>query len=216
VHVTADQVQIRVGTKHALHLALGALAGPGDEVFVLRPRWPGHVGAVESVGASVVEAPVDRNGLASVNALEAVRTARTRAVVFANPSNPSGVLHPARLLADIAAWCVDRDVWLVSDEVYGGLVFHTDPSSATDIVTDPARLVVVDGVSKVHAMTGWRVGWLLGPAAVVAAARAQVSATITHIPSITQHAALAPLTASADAETVARYRGRHAICSSGS
>jgi aspartate aminotransferase len=206
VHVTADQVQIRVGTKHALHLALGALAGPGDEVFVLRPRWPGHVGAVESVGASVVEAPVDRNGLASVNALEAVRTARTRAVVFANPSNPSGVLHPARLLADIAAWCVDRDVWLVSDEVYGGLVFHTDPSSATDIVTDPARLVVVDGVSKVHAMTGWRVGWLLGPAAVVAAARAQVSATITHIPSITQHAALAPLTASADAETVARYR----------
>jgi aspartate aminotransferase len=206
VHVTADQVQIRVGTKHALHLALGALAGPGDEVFVLRPRWPGHVGAVESVGASVVEAPVDRNGLASVNALEAVRTARTRAVVFANPSNPSGVLRPAGLLADIAAWCVDRDVWLVSDEVYGGLVFHTDPSSATDIVTDPARLVVVDGVSKVHAMTGWRVGWLLGPAAVVAAARAQVSATITHIPSITQHAALAPLTASADAETVARYR----------
>jgi aspartate aminotransferase len=185
---------------------LGALAGPGDEVFVLRPRWPGHVGAVESVGASVVEAPVDRNGLASVNALEAVRTARTRAVVFANPSNPSGVLRPAGLLADIAAWCVDRDVWLVSDEVYGGLVFHTDPSSATDIVTDPARLVVVDGVSKVHAMTGWRVGWLLGPAAVVAAARAQVSATITHIPSITQHAALAPLTASADAETVARYR----------
>ena len=206
VHVTADQVQVRVGTKHALHLALGALAGPGDEVLVLRPRWPGHVGAVESVGASVVEAPVDRNGLASVNALEAVRTARTRAVVFANPSNPSGVLHPAGLLADIAAWCVDRDVWLVSDEVYGGLVFHTDPSSATDIVTDPARLVVVDGVSKVHAMTGWRVGWLLGPAAVVAAARAQVSATITHISSITQHAALAPLTASADAETVARYR----------
>jgi aspartate aminotransferase len=206
VHVTADQVQIRVGTKHALHLALGALAGPGDEVFVLRPRWPGHVGAVESVGASVVEAPVDRNGLASVNALEAVRTARTRAVVFANPSNPSGVLRPAGLLADIAAWCVDRDVWLVSDEVYGGLVFHTDPSSATDIVKDPARLVVVDGVSKVHAMTGWRVGWLLRPAAVVAAARAQVSATITHIPSITQHAALAPLTASADAETVARYR----------
>lgn len=204
-HVTADHVQITVGTKHALHLALGALAGPGDEVLVLRPSWPGHVGAVESVGASVVQVLVDRDGLATIDALEAARIPRTRAVVIANPSNPSGVLHPAGLLADIAAWCVDNDVWLVSDEVYGGLVFDTSPFSAT-AVTDPARLVVVDGVSKVHAMTGWRVGWLLGPPEVVAAARGQVSATITHVPSITQHAALAALAAPVDADVVASYR----------
>lgn len=205
-HVTADHVQVTVGTKHALHLALGALAGPGDEVLVLRPSWPGHVGAVESVGATVVQVLVDRDGLASVGALEAARTPRTRAVVIANPSNPSGVLHPADLLAAIAAWCVDNDVWLVSDEVYGGLVFDTVPFSATAVVTDPARLVVVDGVSKVHAMTGWRVGWLLGPTEVVAAARGQVSATITHVPSLTQHAALAALIAPTDADAVAGYR----------
>jgi aspartate/methionine/tyrosine aminotransferase len=205
-HVTADHVQVTVGTKHALHLALGAMAGPGDQVLVLRPSWPGHVGAVESVGASVVQVPVNRDGLASVDELEAAWTPRTRAIVIANPSNPSGVLHWGGLLADIAAWCVDRDVWLVSDEVYGGLVFETDPFSATAVVADPSRLVVVDGVSKVHAMTGWRVGWLLGPTEVVAAARAQVSATITHVPSLTQHAALAALTAPADAQVVARYR----------
>ncbi|RNM12111.1 aminotransferase class I/II-fold pyridoxal phosphate-dependent enzyme [Nocardioides pocheonensis] len=205
-HVTADHVQITIGTKHALHLALGALAGPGEEVLVLRPSWPGHVGAVESVGASVVPVLVDRDGLTSVDALEAARTPRTRAVVVANPSNPSGVLHPAGLLAEIAAWCVDKDVWLVSDEVYGGLVFDADPFSATAVVADSSRLVVVDGVSKVHAMTGWRVGWLLGPTEVVAAARAQVSATITHVPSITQYAALAALTAPVDADTVADYR----------
>lgn len=205
-HVTADHLQVTIGTKHALHLALGALATPGDQVLVLRPSWPGHIGAVESIGATVVQVPVERDGLASVDALQTARTPRTRAVVIANPSNPSGVLHPRGLLADIAAWCVNHDVWLVSDEVYGGLVFDTDPFSATAVVADPSRLVVVDGVSKVHAMTGWRVGWLLGPTAVVAAARAQVSATITHVPSLTQHAALAALTAPTDAQAVARYR----------
>jgi aspartate/methionine/tyrosine aminotransferase len=204
--VTAEHVQVTVGTKHALHLALGAIAGPGNEVLVLRPSWPGHVGAVESVGATVVEVPVDRCGLASVNALEAVRTPNTRAVVIANPSNPSGVLHPAALLADIAAWCLRHGVWLVSDEVYGGLVYDTPRFSATALVTDPARLIVVDGVSKVHAMTGWRVGWLIGPQVVIAAARRQVSATITHVPAVTQHAALAALSAPADTDAVASYR----------
>ena len=173
---------------------------------MLRPSWPGHVGAVESVGATVVEVPVDRCGLASVNALEAVRTPNTRAVVIANPSNPSGVLHPAALLADIAAWCLRHGVWLVSDEVYGGLVYDTPRFSATALVTDPARLIVVDGVSKVHAMTGWRVGWLIGPQVVIAAARRQVSATITHVPAVTQHAALAALSAPADTDAVASYR----------
>ena len=162
--VTADHVQVTVGTKHALHLALGAVAGPGDEVLVLKPSWPGHVGAVESVGASVVAVPVDTNGLAALSALEAARTDRTRAVVIANPSNPSGVLHPASQLRAIAEWARGHDMWLVSDEVYGGLVFDTAPISATRLIEDRSHLIVVDGVSKVHAMTGWRVGWLIAPA----------------------------------------------------
>ncbi len=150
--------------------------------------------------------PWTPDGLTSVAALEAARTPRTRAVVIANPSNPSGVLHPAELVADIAAWCISNDVWLVADEVYGGLLFDTEPFTATSVVADPSRLVVVDGVSKVHAMTGWRVGWLLGPTDVVATARAQVSATITHVPALTQHAALAALTAPTDQHAVTGYR----------
>lgn len=207
--VTADHVQVTVGTKHALHLALGAVAGPGDEVLVLKPSWPGHVGAVESVGATTVHVPVGRDGLASLSALEAARTGRTRAVVIANPSNPSGVLHPPSELRGIAEWARGHDVWLVSDEVYGGLVFDTTPASATRRVEDRSRLIVVDGVSKVHAMTGWRVGWLIAPPEVVAAARLQVSATITHVPAMPQHAALAALQAGPggeDTSTVDAYR----------
>jgi aspartate/methionine/tyrosine aminotransferase len=204
--VTAESVQVAVGTKHALHLALDAVTRPEDEVLVLRPSWPGHVGAVESVGATVIEVPVGPDGLVDLDTLEQARTARTRAVVVANPANPSGVLHPPELVCGIAAWCARQDVWLVSDEVYGGLVYDTPPVSATAAVADPSRLIVVDGVSKVHAMTGWRGGWLLGPDKVVAAARRQVSSTITHVPTLTQHAALAALSDPAPVDVLADYR----------
>jgi aspartate aminotransferase len=198
-------VQVTVGTKHALHLALGAVAGHGDEVLVLRPSWPGHAGAVESVGASVVEVPVERDGLVNPDVLEQVGTAHTGAIVIANPSNPSGVLHPPALIADIADWCRRNGIWLISDEVYGGLVYDSN-LSATEVVTDSTRLIVVDRVSKVHAMTGWRVGWLIGLSAVVDAARRQVSATITHVPALTQRGALAALEVPASADTLAGYR----------
>jgi aspartate/methionine/tyrosine aminotransferase len=204
--VTAEHVQVTVGTKHALHLALGAVAGHGDEVLVLRPSWPGHVGGVESVGATVVEVLVGRDGLVNPDILEQVRTAHTRAVVIANPSNPSGVLHPPAVVVDIADWCRRNDIWLISDEVYGGLVYDTPHRAATEVVTDPRRLIVDDGVSKVHAMTGWRVGWLIGPSAVVDAARRQVSATITNVPALTQRAALAALEVPASRDTLAGYR----------
>ena len=117
-HIGAGDVQVTVGTKHALPLALGYLTRAGNDVLVLQPSWPGHLGAVESVGGAVVDVPVDGQDLTSVAALEAACPPLTRAVVIANPSNPSGVLHPAELVADIAAWGVAKDVWLVSDEVY--------------------------------------------------------------------------------------------------
>ena len=208
--ITADHVQVTVGTKHALHLAFAAITAPGDEVLVLKPSWPGHVGAVESVGATVVEVPVDKFGLASLSALAAARTDRTRALVIANPSNPSGVLHPPSQMNAIAEWARGHDLWLISDEVYGGLVFDTSPVSATSLVEDRSRLIVVDGVSKVHAMTGWRVGWLIAPSEVAAVARRQVSSTITHVPAMGQHAALAalegPVDGDASTSAVDEYR----------
>lgn len=205
--IDPSQVQVAVGTKHALHLALAAVAGPGDDVLVVQPSWPGHLASVTSVGAATKPVPVGRDGLVDVAALCGARTPCTRAVVLANPSNPTGAVHPPARVREIARWCLDHDAWLVSDEVYGGLVFDGDHASALETVPDTSRLLVVDGVSKVHAMTGWRVGWLIGTPEVVASARQEVSATITHVPLVTQYAALAALR---DPETpvraVADYR----------
>ncbi len=126
--------------------------------------------------------------------------------MIANPSNPSGVLHPPELVRDIASWCTRHDLWLVSDEVHGALVYDAPPVSATSSVADPSRLIVVDGVSKVRAMTGWRVGWLLGPAEVVAAARRHTSSTITHVSTLTPRAALAALNNPSPAGVLPTYR----------
>jgi aspartate aminotransferase len=191
--VDAARVQVAVGTKHAVHLALAAVAGPGDVVLVAQPSWPGHVAGIASVGARATPVPAGPDGLIEVEGLERACTPEVRAVVLANPSNPSGAVHPPERVRAIARWCLDRDVWFISDEVYGGLVYDGIAVSALETVPDVSRLIVVDGVSKVHAMTGWRVGWLIGPDAIVATARKQVSATITHVPLVTQHAALAAL-----------------------
>ena len=114
-------------------------------------------------------------------------------------------------MRQIARWCFDHDVWLVSDEVYGGLVYDGGYRPALETIAhqDRSRLVTVDGVSKVHAMTGWRVGWLVGPDEVVTAARGQVSRTITHVPLVTQHAALAALRDGATARTAVQQHRRN-------
>ena len=189
--VAAGGVQVAVGAKHALHLALGAVAGPRDDVLVVRPSWPGHVAGVEAIGANAVSVPAGPEGTVDVSELERARTPRVKALVIANPANPSGVVHPPQLVRELARWCRDHDIWFVSDEAYGGLVYDAEPRSTLETVADASRLIVVDGVSKLHAMTGWRVGWLIAPDPILAAARRQVSATITHVPVVTQHAALA-------------------------
>jgi aspartate aminotransferase len=197
--------------KHALHLALAALTTPGDDVLVLQPSWPGHEASAASVGAGVVRVPAGAEGLVTVDALQAALTPRTRALLLANPSNPSGAVHPPALMRQITRWCFDHDVWLVSDEVYGGLVYDGGYRPALETVAqqDRSRLVTVDGVSKVHAMTGWRVGWLVGPEEVVMAARGQVSRTITHVPVVTQYAALAALRDGVTARTAVQQHRRN-------
>lgn len=191
--VDPSDVQVAVGTKHALHLALRAVTGSGDDVLVVRPSWPGHIASVASVGANPVDVPAGVDGLVDAAALDRARTPRTRALVLSNPSNPSGAVHPPDRLSEIAAWCTSHDIWLVSDEVYGGLVFDGDHARALEAVEDTSRLITVDGVSKVYAMTGWRIGWLIAPHSVAGSARSQIASTITHVPLVTQHAALAAL-----------------------
>jgi len=210
---TAEDVQITLGTKHALSLALGAVLRPGEDVLLARPGWPGHTGAVLAAAGRPVHVPVSAaNGFLPTAAdLEAARTPGTRAVVLASPANPSGAVLSGQDWAAIATWATTHDVWVICDDVYAQLVYDTDdvgdvqgPARAVHLLhVAPGarqRCIIVGGVSKAYAMTGWRVGWLAGPPQVIAAARRHISRTITHVPNITQAAALAALTAGATAE----------------
>jgi aspartate aminotransferase len=209
---TAEDVQVTLGTKHALFLGLQAVLEPGDDVLLASPGWPGHTGAVLAAGGRKVAVPVtaETGFLATAADLEAVRTPGTRAVVLASPANPSGAVYTAQQLTDIAEWALAHDVWVVSDDVYDQFVY--DGESAPHLLTLVPdlrdRCLVVSGVSKAYAMTGWRIGWLAGPPAVVAAARTHVARTITHVPTVTQAAALAALTGDQQPvhEAFARYR----------
>ena len=213
---TADDIQVTLGTKHALFLGLQAVLEPGDDVLLASPGWPGHTGAVLAAGGRKVTVPVTAQTgfLATAADLEAARTPRTRAVVLASPANPSGAVYTAEQLTDIAEWALAHDVWVVSDDVYDQFVYTADPEAGAAphllrLVPELRdRCLVVSGVSKAYAMTGWRIGWLAGPPAVVTAARTHVARTITHAPTVTQAAALAALTGDQQPvhEAFARYR----------
>ncbi|WP_280885270.1 aminotransferase class I/II-fold pyridoxal phosphate-dependent enzyme [Streptomyces sp. LBL] len=192
----AEDIQITLGTKHALALALQAVLGPDEDVLVTSPGWPGHHGAVQAAGGRVRSIPVraEDRFLATPQTLDLALTGRTRAVILASPGNPVGAVYPRELLADIADWALRHDVWIIADDIYDQFVYdgpHTTLLAAAPRARD--RCIVVNGVSKAHAMTGWRIGWLAGPASVVAHAFRNVSQTITHVPLITQAAAIEAL-----------------------
>ena len=218
---TAHDVQVTLGTKHALFLGLQALLEPGDEVLLAQPGWPGHTGALLAAGGQKVCVPVsaETGFLASAADLEAARTPRTRAVVLASPANPSGAVYTADQLTAIAEWALAHDVWVVSDDVYDQFVYDADsaPHVLTLVPGLRDRCLVVSGVSKAYAMTGWRIGWLAGPPAIVAAARKHVARTITHVPTVTQAAALAALVGDQQPvhEAFARYGRNRDVLATG-
>lgn len=194
---SAEDVQVTLGTKHALYLALQAVLSPGDDVLLAKPGWPGHTGAVLAASGQPTPVPVTASSgfLATAADLEAARTERTRAVVLASPANPSGAVYSAEQLVDIAQWALAHGAWVISDDVYEQIVYD---GPAPDVLTCApelrSRVIITSGASKAYAMTGWRIGWLTGPPQVVAEARRHVSRTITHVPNVTQAAALAALT----------------------
>lgn len=208
---TASDVLITSGTKHALFLAVDAVTDIGDEVLVASPGWPGHRGATLAAGAVPVDVPVSAEAdfLASVDSLESSWTPKCRALVIASPANPTGAVYSEQQLADIAMWATERDVWLIVDDIYDAFVYegrHVGMLEAAPDVRD--RCILVNGVSKAHAMTGWRVGWLVGPPTVVGVATRHVSRTVTHVPTITQVGALAAVESDARVLEVTRSVAR--------
>ncbi|MGH9077854.1 MAG: pyridoxal phosphate-dependent aminotransferase [Acidimicrobiales bacterium] len=215
--VTPAQVLVTNGGKHAVAQALATIVDPGDEVLVPAPYWTTYPEAVRLAGGRVALVPTTaaEGWRASVDALEAARTARTKALVFVSPANPTGAVYPRAEIAAIGAWAVEHRIWVVADEiyehlVYGGAEHHSMPVVVPELA---GTCVVVNGVAKTYAMTGWRVGWLIGPPDVVAAAANLQSHTTSNVNNVAQRAAVAALDGPLDAvaEMRATYERRRGI-----
>lgn len=196
--VSVDQVVVANGGKHALYNVFMTLIGPGDEVIVPAPYWVSYPEQIRLAGGSVVPvATTAASGFrVSVEQLEAVRTARTKALVFVSPSNPTGAVLPSDEVAAIGRWAAEHGVWVVSDDIYRSLVYGDAVFTSLPVVAPDAahRTVTVDGVAKAYAMTGWRVGWSIAPGAVSAGITKLQTQLCSNVSNVAQAAALEALT----------------------
>ena len=161
----AEQIVVFPGAQSALFSVISVLTGPGDQVIVAEPYYATYPGVVAASGATLVAAPASTaDGFRfDPSAVLACVTSHTKAILFSNPSNPTGATVGAQDLAALADLCRTRGIWLIADEVYSNLVYDTEHVSAW-ASADPNWTVVVNGMSKTYAMTGWRLGWAAGPA----------------------------------------------------
>jgi aspartate aminotransferase len=206
--VSASQVLITNGGKHAVFQAFATLLDPGDEVLLPTPYWTTYPEAIALAGGVPVPVMTDeRSGYrASAADLEAACTSRTKLLVFVSPSNPTGAVYPPEQIAEIGRWAAERGLWVVTDEiyehlVYGEAVFASIPVEAPDIAD---RCVVLNGVAKTYAMTGWRVGWMIGPGDAIKAAANLQSHETSNVCNVAQAAALTAVTG--DLSAVTRMR----------
>ena len=178
--VDPEQVVVFPGAQAALYATLQVLAGPGDEVLLLEPAYTTYELVVAAAGATPVSVPLDpATGFdLDVDVVTAAMTPRTAAVMVNSPGNPSGAVFDHAALARLTAACAERGVWCVADEVYGALMFDGAHASPLAAPAGPAVTILVDSLSKCHAMTGWRLGWAVAPPAV-AAALATLAASLT-------------------------------------
>ncbi len=193
--VTAGQVLITNGGKQAVFQTFAALLDPGDEVLVPAPYWTTYPEAIQLAGGVTVPVATDESTgyLASVDDLEAARTERTKILLFVSPSNPTGAVYPPEQVAEIGRWAAANGLWVVTDEIYEHLVFGDAEFSSMPVVAPEVvdQCVVVNGVAKTYAMTGWRVGWMIGPADVIKAATNFESHVTSNVCNVAQAAALA-------------------------
>ena len=206
--VQPSQVLVTNGGKQALYNAFASLLDPGDEVLLPAPYWTTYPESIRLAGGIPVEILTDETSgyLATLDQLDAALTPRTKALVFVSPSNPTGAVYPPEQVAAIGRWAVERGLWVVTDEIYehltyGGATFASMPTLVPELAD---QCVVVNGVAKTYAMTGWRVGWMIGPSDVVKAATNLQSHATSNVSNVAQVAALAAV--SGDLSAVAMMR----------
>lgn len=203
LEVDASQVLVTNGGKHAIFNVVASLIDPGDEVIIQAPYWVTYPEVVRIFGGVPVSVVTDETTgyLATVQQLEAARTPRTKMLFFGSPSNPTGAVYPADQVAAIGRWAAEHGIWVMTDEIYEHLVYGTATfSSMPALVPEIAdRCVIVNGVAKTFAMTGWRVGWAIGPKDVIKGATNLQSHATSNVSNIAQVAALAAVSGPLDA-----------------
>ena len=202
------EVLVTNGGKQAIYEAFAAMLDPGDEVLLPAPYWTTYPEAIRLAGGVPVPVVADEQSgyLVSVDQLEAARTPRTKVLLFCSPSNPTGAVYPAEQVQELGRWALETGLWVLTDEIYEHLTYDgvTAPSLPVLVPELRDRCVVVNGVAKTYAMTGWRVGWIQGPADIVKAATNLQSHATSNVANVSQAAAVAALSGDLSAVTAMR------------
>jgi aspartate/methionine/tyrosine aminotransferase len=198
-----SQVLVTNGGKHAVFTAFAALCDPGDEVICPAPYWTTYPESIALAGAVpvVIDTDSESGFQVTVEQLDDAYTERTKVLLFVSPDNPSGAVYPPEAVKAIGEWAVEKGVWVITDEIYEHLTYGTHqfvsmPTAVPDLAD---QCVIVNGVAKTYAMTGWRVGWMIGPHDVVKASTNFQSHVTSNVANVSQRAALAAVSGPLDA-----------------
>jgi aspartate/methionine/tyrosine aminotransferase len=193
--ITADQVLVTNGGKQAVYQSFASIIDPGDEVILPSPYWTTYPECIKLAGGISVEVFADesQNYLVTVEQLEAARTPKTKALLFCSPSNPTGSVYSVEQVKAIGEWALAHGIWVISDEIYEHLVYDgaTAPSLPVLVPEMADQTIIINGVAKTYAMTGWRVGWMIGPKDVIKAATNLQSHLSSNVSNVSQRAAIA-------------------------
>ncbi len=196
--VEAAQVLVTNGGKHAVYNTFATLLDPGDEVLLPAPYWTTYPETIKLAGGVPVEVLADesQNYCVTVEQLEAARTEKTKALLFCSPSNPTGAVDSPEAIEAIGRWALEHDLWVITDEIYEHLTYGDTRSTSIPVAVPELadKTVVLNGVAKTYAMTGWRVGWMIAPLDVIKAATNLQSHQTSNVCNVAQRAAIAALT----------------------
>lgn len=196
--ITADQVLVTNGGKQAVYQAFATIINEGDEVLLPAPYWTTYPECIKLAGGVSVEVFADetQNYLVSVEQLEAARTPKTKAILFCSPSNPTGSVYSQEQVKAIGEWALKNNIWVISDEIYEHLLYDGASAPSMPVVVPGLAdtCIILNGVAKTYAMTGWRVGWMIGPKDVIKAATNLQSHLTSNVSNVSQRAAIAALT----------------------
>jgi aspartate/methionine/tyrosine aminotransferase len=195
--ITVDQVLVTNGGKQAVNQAFATILDPGDEVILPSPYWTTYPECIALAGGTVVDIFADESQdfLVTVEQLESVRTPKTKALLFCSPSNPTGSVYSPAQAKAIGEWALAHGIWVITDEIYEHLLYDgaTAPSLPVLLPELADQTIIINGVAKTYAMTGWRVGWLIGPKDVIKAATNLQSHSTANVANVSQRAAVAAL-----------------------